>query len=92
MVYTILLGLHLMEHKKTMEAMKAMKAMKTKKMKAMQAMKAMKTKKMKAMKAMEVMKVMKTKKYQAAGEDQATKHIIAEQSKALTTFKMKAMK
>ena len=47
---------------------------------------------MKAMKAMEVMKVMKTKKYQAAGEDQAAKQIIAEQSKALTTFKMKAMK
>ena len=39
---------------------------------------------MKAMKAMEVMTVMKTKKYQAAGEDQATKQIIAEQS---NTFK-----
>ena len=29
---------------------------------------------------------------QAAGEDQSAKQIIAEQSKALTTFKMKAMK
>ena len=46
---------------------------------------------MKAMKAMEVMKVMKTKQYQSAGGDQAAKQIIAEESKALTTFKMKAI-
>ena len=54
-------------------------------------MKAMKTKKMKAMQAMEAMTVMKTKKYPAAGEDQAAKQNTAEQSKVLTTFKMKAM-